>query len=57
VDTTTWEAAVPATANTEISAFTRYREGDSAAFDEVVAEYASPAYGVALKVLTDPSLA
>jgi RNA polymerase sigma-70 factor, ECF subfamily len=42
---------------TQPSAFTRYRAGDAAAFDQVVAEYASPAYATAVKVLADPSLA
>lgn len=42
---------------TQPSAFARYRAGDDAAFDQVVAEYASPAYATAVKVLADPSLA
>lgn len=39
------------------TAFARYREGDTAAFDDVVTQYTSPAYGTALKILSDPSLA
>lgn len=40
-----------------ISPLLRFAAGERAAFDDLVRDYASPAYGVALKVLHDPALA
>lgn len=48
---------MPATMTSQPTAFSRFHNGDAHAFDDVVAEYASPAYAVALKVLSDPGLA
>lgn len=40
-----------------MSAFARFRSGEKAAFDELVAEYTGPAYATALRVLHDPAKA
>jgi RNA polymerase sigma-70 factor (ECF subfamily) len=39
------------------SHFERFRAGDTAAFDALVAEYTGPAFAAAVQVLRDPSLA
>jgi RNA polymerase sigma-70 factor, ECF subfamily len=39
------------------TAFQRFREGDTEAFDQVVTEYSGPGYAVAVQVLRNPSLA
>lgn len=52
-DTTAMETAT----SNQPSAFARYRAGEATAFDQVVTDYASPAYATAVKVLADPSLA
>ncbi|MGE3075386.1 MAG: RNA polymerase sigma factor [Dehalococcoidia bacterium] len=39
------------------SAFSRFRAGDAAAFDELVAEYTGPAYATAVRVLREPAKA
>ncbi len=39
------------------TAFSRFRAGDQAAFDELVAEYTGPAYATAIRVLREPTKA
>lgn len=39
------------------TAFLRFRDGETAAFDELVSEYTGPAYATAVQVLRDPALA
>lgn len=40
-----------------LTAFLRFRDGDTGAFDAVVAEYTGPAYATAVQVLRDAALA
>jgi len=39
------------------SAFSRFRNGDQSAFDELVEEYTGPAYATAIQVLREPASA